>query len=90
MMKSHSNILLVSMLIAATCFAIFAAEIHGFRVFDDGFGWHASTKERTLLSIPELMVFFGSLGVGAVSGIVALISIAVHLKQRVARNTHSQ
>ena len=81
-MKTHSSVPLVSLLVSVVSLAIYAAEMRGFRVFDDGFGWHVRSKESAILSIPELLVFFGSLALGTICGLVALVSAAMWLKQR--------
>jgi len=79
------NILLGSSLTFFVCWALFSAEKKGFRVFDHGFGWHPVSKESVILSPLELLVFFGSLALGAVSGLVVVISLLVWLRYLVTK-----
>ena len=75
---SWGRLFCISAAVFAACAALRIAYFHGFRVFD-GTMWNAHSKERVILSVPELIVFLGSIALGIVSGLCALLSSAIWL-----------
>jgi hypothetical protein len=72
------------------CAGLLLAYQHGFRVFD-GTMWNAQSKESVILSIPELLVFFGCIALGIISCAASLVAAIIWLVQhlRHAPNTNA-
>jgi hypothetical protein len=79
--SSSSRIFLVSIGLFAACAGLLIAYRHGFRVFD-GTHWNNFAKEQLILSIPEMLVLFGSIALGVVAAIAALVSAITWLPKR--------
>ena len=76
------------MVVFAACAGLFIAYTHGFRVFD-GNMWNGDPKERNFLSIPELLVFFGSIGLGIAAAVVSLASAVFWLVQHLRHTSNA-
>jgi hypothetical protein len=74
------KILFGSLLVLAACLGMFSAEKFGFRVFD-AWEWQTWTGKPMILSIQETIVVLGSLGLGAIAGLTALVSAAFYFKR---------
>ena len=68
----------VSLMVFTGCAALFFSYQHGFRVFDKSM-WGIQSKESVILSPEELLVFFGSIAIGIIAGIVAFAAAVTWL-----------
>jgi hypothetical protein len=81
---TSGRVFLTSVGLVAACAGLLIAYQHGFRVFD-GTHWNNFAKEQLFLSIPEMLVFFGSIALGIVAAIVALVSAIIWIIHRSRR-----
>jgi hypothetical protein len=71
-MHPRLKALLISAAITIVCGALILAYQSGFRVID-GFGWRPRATEAMIPSPAELLILFGTLTLGAVSGLATFV-----------------
>ena len=82
-----SRVCLTSAAVFVACAVFVFCHSLGFRVFDDSV-WDIHTPESGLCSLPEGVVFFGSIYLGFMAGVIALTSLVLWLVERLIRFFH--
>ena len=71
----------ISAAVSAACFALYIAEAHGFRVFDESVR-NIQTAEAVVPSPMEILTVLGITSLGVCAGLVAMISLVVWFVQQ--------
>lgn len=74
----------ISAAVSAACFALYIAEEHGFRIFEESVR-NIQTSEAVVPSPMEILTVLGITSLGVCAGLVAMISLVVWFVQQ-ARN----
>jgi hypothetical protein len=86
--SSNSRTFWISSGIFAACLALYIAELHGFRVFDESVRGTVAFGEPVIPSPLEIVTLLGAIAIGVSSGLISVVSSIIwlvrHLRHEIA------